>query len=191
MTNSQMYRQLENRIKAIERLYLPAIRLNGKYSKKEQDNIRAYLLLIHAEIEAYFEEISGNKATTAFNNWKKNRTKSNVLLSLVSFHEHKIDEKNIEQRVKKALTAFFYNLRQNHGIKEENILSMLLPVGLEYSEIDATWLNTITSFGTNRGEIAHTAAKVQQPLDPAMLKTKVGKILGEIKTIDKKLKKIK
>lgn len=191
MLNSRKFFQLENRIDAIESLYLPTIKPTGNYTKKEQDNIRAYLLLVHAELESYFEGISEEKAKTAFNKWKINRTKSNVLLSLVSFHDHNINEPDIEIRVNKALSTFIYNLRHNHGIKGSNILSMLLPVGLENSEIDATWLHTITAFGTSRGEIAHTSAKVQQPLDPATLKTTIEQIMREIKTIDEKLKKIK
>lgn len=191
MANSRRYMKLENRVKAIETLYLPAINLTGNYTKKEQDDIRAYLLLVHAEVEAYFEEISESKAKEAFTKWKNNRTKSNVLLSLVSFHEFKITEQDIEIRVNKALSTFIYTLRHNHGIKEDNVLSMLLPVGFEFSEIDTTWLNTITSFGTSRGEIAHTAAHVQQPLDPATLKTTVQQIMSETKIIDEKLKKIK
>ncbi len=193
MVNSRRYLQLEKRIRAIELLYLPAIRLTGNYTKKEKDDIRAYLLLVHAELEAYLEEISEEKAKTAFRKWKDNRVKSNVLISLVSFYEHenKIGERNIESRVNMALTQFIRCLRKNHGIKEENVLSMLLPIGLEHSDIDTTWLNTITSFATSRGEIAHTAAKVQQPIDPATLKFTVEKILEEVRIIDEKIRRIK
>lgn len=191
MANSQRYIQLENRIKVIEKLYLPSIKPSGNYTPKEQDDIRAYLLLVHAEVESYFEEISEKKAKEAFRKWKDTRVKSNVLLSLVSFHENKISEHDIEVRVNKALSSFIYGLRHNHGIKEANVLAMLLPVGFEYSEIDTTWLNTITSFATSRGEIAHTAARVQQPLDPSTLKATVQQILSEIKLIDEKLKKLR
>jgi hypothetical protein len=191
MVNSRRYLQLEKRIRAIGSLYLPAIRLAGNYTKKEKDDVRAYLLLVHAELEAYFEEISEEKAKTAFRKWKGNRVKSNILISLVSFYENKIVERNIELRVNMALTHFIRCLRQNHGIKEENVLSMLLPIGLEHSDIDTAWLNTITSFATSRGEIAHTAAKVQQPIDPATLKFTVEKILEEVRVIDEKIRRIK
>ena len=111
MANSQRYIQLEKRVRVIESLYLPPIRPSGNYTPKEQDDIRAYLLLVHAEIESYFEEISEKKAKDAFRKWKSTRTKSNVLLSLVSFHEDKIQEnktpvRDIEARVNKALSSF-------------------------------------------------------------------------------------
>ncbi len=188
MANSRRYLQLERRIRAIDNVFIPPIRPTGNYTKKEQDQIRAYLLLVHAEIEAYFEEVTEAKAKTAFGKWRTDRTKSNVLISLVSFHEHSIREQDIELRLNKALSTFIYNLRHNNGIKEQNILTMLLPVGFEFSEIDTTWLNTITSFGTSRGEVAHTSARVQQSLDPITLRSTVQQILSEIMIIDEKLK---
>ena len=191
MANSRRYKQLESRIRAIENNLMPKIKPSGNYTKKEQDFIRGYLMLVHAEIEAYFEEISEDKAKKAFSKWRLDRTKSNVLVSLVSFHENSISEKDIETRVNKALSFFINGLRKNHGIKEDNVLSMLLPIGIEEGEIDSTWLNTITSFAASRGEIAHTAAKVQHPLDPVTLKTTVQQVVDEIKEIDVKLRLIK
>lgn len=189
--NSRRFNQLKSRLNVIENTFLPAIKPNGNYTKKEQDQTRAYLLLNHAEIEAYFEEIAENKVKRAFKSWKLNKTKSNVLLSLVSFHETKIADHGMDVRVNKTLTSYIHGLRQNHGIKESNILSILLPIGIDIDEIDGTWLNTISSFGQNRGEIAHTSATVQQPLDPATIRTTIGQIMSEIADIDVKIKKLK
>lgn len=190
MANSLRYIQLENRLKSIETLYLPPIKSSGNYSKKEQDNLRAYLLLVHAEIESFFEEIAEEKAKKAFKNWKSNRTKSNILLSLVSFCSIEKNENSIECRVNKSLTTYINSLKKNNGIKDNNILNILLPIGYEFQNIDTTWLNTISSFGSSRGEVAHKASKVQQPLDPATLKSTVTYVLSEMKTIDENLKKI-
>lgn len=191
MANTKRFNQLEKRITIIENSYLPKISPTGAYSNKEQDDLRAFLLLIHAEIESYFEEISENKVKTAFKNWKINRSKSNVLLSLVSFCGDDIHSKELEDRIHKSLTFYISKLKKNHGIKEKNILDILLPVGIEYNSIDATWLNTMTSFGTNRGEVAHSTAAVQQPLDPVTLKNTITLIMTEIKKIDQEIKKIK
>ena len=193
MSKSRRLIKLERRVNIIESTFLPPARPSGNYSKKEQDIIRAFLLLTHAEIEAYFEEICEEKVKRAFKNWKLNRTKSNVLISLVSFISLNNDFNNqsIEERVNKSLTIYCNALSKNHGIKEKNILSMLLPIGVELSEIDTTWLNTINSFGTSRGEIAHTAAHVQQPLDPVTLRSTVQQILSEVVIIDEKIKIIR
>lgn len=179
------------RITIIENSYLPTVNPAGNYSSKEQDDLRSYLLLVHAEIESYFEEVTENKVKAAFRNWKLNRTKSSVLLALVSFCEHAITEQDLEDRINKALSSYIHKIKKNNGIKEKNILEILLPVGIEYGAIDTAWLSTMTSFGTNRGEVAHSTAAVQQPLDPVTLKGTVTLILTEIKKIDEEFKKIK
>ena len=191
MANTKRFNQLEKRIKVIESSYLPKISPTGSYSNKEQDDLRAFLLLIHAEIESYFEEVSENKVKTAFKNWKAKRSRSNVLLSLVSFCGDDIHGKDLEDRIHKALTLYISKLKKNHGIKGNNILDILLPVGIEHNSIDLTWLNTMTSFGTNRGEVAHSTAAVQQPLDPVTLKNTVMLIMTEVKKMDQEIKKIK
>lgn len=191
MSNSVRFNKLSRRIKIIENSYLPLIKSNGNYTNKEQDDIRAYILLIHAEFESYFEDIAGDKVKNAFKVWQLNRNRSIVLLSLMSFNnvEYKVPE--IEKRINKALETYMQSLRNNHGIKESNILNMLLPAGLEFDDIDATWLGTINSFGANRGAVAHSSASVQQPLDPVILKSTVNQIYSEIVIIDEKLKKLK
>jgi hypothetical protein len=191
MSNTRRYIQLSRRINTIENAYLPAVNPLGNYSSKQQDDLRAYLLLVHAEIEAYFEEISENKAKSAFRYWELNRTMSNVLLALVSFCENSFTDQELETRINKALTSYIHKLKKNHGIRERNLLEILLPVGIEYSSIDTTWLNTMTFFGSNRGDVAHSTASVQQPLDPVILKNSVTLILAEINNIHKRIKALK
>ena len=49
----------------------------------------------------------------------------------------------------------------------------------------------MSSFGNIRGEVAHSASTVQQPLDPDTLKNTVKLILLEIKRLDELIKKLK
>jgi hypothetical protein len=191
MANSARYTKLSRRIEVIESSYLPIINSFGNYSSKEQDDLRAYLLLVHAEIECYFEEISEEKVKKAFIEWQSNRKKSNILLSLVTFSELVLNQNELESRVNKALAHYISKLKMNHGIKEKNILEILLPVGLEYQSLDTTWLNTMSSFGSQRGVVAHSASAVQRPLDPATLKSTVTLILLEIKRLDELIKQLK
>ena len=62
MANSIRHKQLVSRIITIEKNLLPPIKINGNYTKQESDLIRSYVLLVHAEIEAYFEDVAINKA---------------------------------------------------------------------------------------------------------------------------------
>lgn len=191
MANTLRFNQLTTRINIIENSYLPVVNPLGNYTSKQQDDLRAYLLLVHAEIEAYFEKISEDKVKAAFKAWELKRTKSNVLLALVSFCDEPLVDKELTLKVNQALTLYIKKLRNNHGIKEKNLLEILLPVGIEYNSIDTTWLHTMTSFGVNRGEVAHSTASVQQPLDPVILKNSVTLILTEIKNIDIKIKALR
>lgn len=190
MANTRRFDQLSKRISKIENSYLPAYNLAGNYTSKQYDDLRAYLLLAHAEIESYFEEISEKKAKDAFSKWQTNRTKSNVLIALVSFCEANLKGLSLEDRIHTALTSHINRLKMNHGIKEKNLCDILLPIGLEYSQIDVTWLSMMSSLGADRGKVAHSTVTVQQPLDPATLKNTLLLILSEIKNVDEAVKKL-
>lgn len=65
-------------------------------------------------------------------------------------------------------------LAQNHGVKEENLLRMLLPIGLHPVHIDPAWVSTLDAFGADRGKVAHTSIKTQQQINP----------MDELKTVE-------
>jgi hypothetical protein len=90
-------------------------------------------------------------------------------------------------------------MRENHGIKEKNILALLLPVGINSDNIDQEWLNLLNTFGKKRGEIAHQSAasyKTTQPIDPKEELETVKKIIGKfpgikgLKDIDQLLEQL-
>lgn len=189
---SAKYKQLSKRISLIETNYLPAIKPRGNYTDKEQDDMRSYSFLVHAEIEFYFEEIARGTIIRALNRWKKDHNnKSHILLSLVCFCKETLTTPDITTRIHQACHYYEKVLKKNNGIKEANILNILLPIGIEKVDIDITWLNTLSAFGETRGNIAHSTARVQNSLDPLSLKTTVNLILSEIQGIDKKIQKLK
>ncbi len=191
MANSRRYHQLINRLNIIANSYIPATNPLGNYTSREKDDLRAYLLLVHAEFESYFEEVSADKVRQAHSRWLESRTKSNVLLALTSFCEYQNKEVELHERVKKSMSLYFNKLQKNNGVKEKNILDILLPVGIEHSQLDSTWLSTMNSFGAKRGEVAHSAAAVQNPLDPVSVRSDVVLILAEIQVLDEHIKALK
>jgi|SRR5215213_6758643 len=197
MANSKRFRQLQFRIKDITKHLLPKTKLSGNYTKEEQDKIRGYLLLIHAEIESFFEERVEEKVNTAFIKWQSKRQKSNILLSVMAFRNDEIsytpfkNNKSIEARIEKAKNSFTHFIRvQNHGIKEDNLLNLLLPIGIEENQMDNTWLSTMESFGKSRGQVAHSTAKTQNPLDPVTEQATINLIMSEIEKIDLLISKL-
>lgn len=187
-------------IKRLEKSLLPNPKLNGNYTKKESDLIRSYVLLCHAEIESYFEDIAELKVKKALSSWRNNRKKSNCLLAIMAFTADEMnfakikkdDKEKLGYRVSLVADHFLKKLKNNHGIKSENILSMLLPIGFEREEFDQTWLNAMNAFGSKRGKFAHKASRVQDQIDLVTEKNEINNsILPEIERIDLYLKTLK
>lgn len=199
MANSLRYRQLLSRIRQLESNLLPNAKLDGNYTKKESDLIISYVLLCHAEIECYFEEVAETKVKKALEGWVSLRKKSNCLLSIMIFCAHEIswdkipksEKDKIESRVKRVTNHFINRLNSNHGIKSENILSILLPLGIDSGELEQTWLNVMDNFGTKRGKFAHMSSRVQSQIDLVTEKNNINNsILPEISNIDLLIRKI-
>lgn len=200
MTNSRRFKLLIDRINFLNNNILPTIKIEGDYTPIEYDFTRSYVLLVHAEIESFLEERVTEKVNTSLTNWKANRKKSSCLKSILAFcsndinyEKKKVIERNsLEFRVNLVSSHFLSLIKKNHGIKKENILDLLLPIGIEISELDETWLVTMDNFGAKRGEIAHHTFAIQNPIDPLTEKKLINEIImPELNNIDKLLIKIK
>lgn len=200
MANSLRHKQLLSRIGQIENNLLPPPKLNGNYTKKESDLIRSYVLLCHAEIESFFEDIAELKVQNALNEWISNRKKSNCLLSLMAFCVEEINweriqraqKDNLDFRINKVSIHFLNKLNNNHGIKSGNICNILLPIGIEFHELDQAWLNVMDNFGSKRGQYAHMSSSVQSQIDLITEKNNINNsVLPEIGNIDLLVKKLK
>ena len=58
-----------------------------------------------------------------------------------------------------AQNQFLQRIKDNHGIKENNFYVLVLPTGIDPSELDATWIANLNNFGSLRGEVAHQSKK--------------------------------
>jgi hypothetical protein len=68
--------------------------------------------------------------------------------------------------------------------KEKDLLRLLLPIGVREYQIDRTWIATMDSFGSARGDIAHQSFRTQQPPDPANELATVRQIVDGLRKID-------
>ncbi len=199
------YRELARRLAKLRKHLLPATFSSiGNYTEKQLDKARGYRLLVHAEIESYLEDRARFIINECVRNWGVDQKPKGVLISLLSFHLEQESPSAQDLRdelvgtktrsrssMKTAAQAFNAMLSKNNGIRESNILKMLFPLGVRPSEIDQTWLNTIDSFGADRGETAHTSLRAHQPLDPQNEFNKAEALLAGLAKIDKTLSKIK
>lgn len=186
--NSKSYKDLKRRIDYLSANYLPPSDPGGNYTKKQKDAIRSFLLLSHAELEAYFEQTCWNVAKRALDRWLADHNyKSRVLLYLSAFTEQteKIKRADTsEDKIKAIVGRYFVQINDNNGIKRDNILSLLCPLGVDQNQIDNNWLNTIDGFGSSRGTIAHTSALTQTLKDPSVIKKDIDFIINEIAPLD-------
>lgn len=191
--NTNEYRLLEKRINELEESLIKEFISKDTLdmSKKEIELARAYRLLVHAELEAYFESIAKKLLNKAIQKW---RTKKKANLTIVSLLAHfkKIEkDDSLDTKVNKIVNDFSIEIiKKNHGIKAKNISDMFVPLGIDKGDIDAALLAALDSFGANRGETAHNSGKVQNPID---IRTEVGNvrfILSGIIDIEEKVKEI-
>lgn len=196
MPASKRFQRLVTRLAVLEKHLLPAqFSPTGRYSVREVDLARAYVLLAHAEIEAYFEDRAQGRVDRAYDAWQNRQVCSSLLSRLVMYHEARAKSWDVTtvstQTVAKAVNFYVSELRGNHGIKEKNLLSMFLPLGLKHGDFDASLLATLNSFGFLRGKLAHESIKTHQPIDPKNERDKIRQhILPELRKLDRKISQL-
>lgn len=207
MPRSKRYRQLLRNLSELRRYLLPAhFDPTGSYSDRVLTRTLGYRVLVHAEIEAFLEDRAWNIALNALRAWKDRQEVTRTAMSLIAFcgllqdsppKSLEADQPNevkqwaekldLDRKLKRAANAFHHVVQRNHGIREENLLGLLLPVGVPADQIDPFWVATLDSFGERRGEAAHSSVvgyRTRQPPDPEGEYREVQGIAGWLKTVD-------
>ncbi|WTW95944.1 hypothetical protein OG216_22310 [Streptomycetaceae bacterium NBC_01309] len=203
---SPRYKDLSRRITELRKNLLPAkFDPLGLYTDRVYERTRGFRVLAHAEFESYIEDRAIEVVHRAHVEWKSSAKVRPCLLALMSHgdSESSIPESLSEladssrkyptligriETAKKHYSA--YVRTRNNGIKEKNLLLLLLPLGVAKNEIDLTWLNTTEAWATSRGEVAHTSAiKMQVQIDPRIELQTVRDILDGFRVLDKLLEK--
>lgn len=219
MAQSRRFKDLIRELKRLRKNFLPRnFDPLISYTERQLNHATAYRMLAHAEIEAYLEDRVKEVADYAIQEWSKSKKVSYTLLCLLAFSgmelesppesltasqpslTKKLKEKlELNKKVGTVYSNFLASIEKNHGIKEKNILALLLPVGIDSDDIDQEWLNLLNNFGTDRGKIAHQSAlsyKTTQPIDPKEELDTVDQIIGNfsgikgLKDIDQLLNKL-
>ena len=162
------------------------------------EKVSGYRVLIHAEIEFYFEELIKAIIKKAYDQWVESNNVSRTLVALVAYcpkgfesiPERTTDRtaaSDLKYRIKESRDYFNTYIRtKNNGIKEKDILALLLPIGVALDDIDNDLLIALNNFGTARGQIAHST-RAQTPLAPSEALTQVQDVINHIKQLDEML----
>lgn len=192
MPQSRRLRQVIARIATLEAHFLPTtFSLTGHYTKRQTDHTKAYLLLVHAELESYFEDRAERLVIRAQEQWKRH-TRCTPLLSRIILYHHATDKNALDaisdDTVSKAVNAFLYRLKQNHGIKEQHLRNILLPLGINHQALDTRLIAACNQLARKRGQFAHASFKAHQPIDPKTERDNIHmNILPELKKLDRRL----
>lgn len=189
---------------------LPEFSPTGAYNPEDEDRARGYRLLVHAEIESYLEDQAIQVIKDKIDAWRINRTPSNLILSfLACYHSGWVesdDDNNLRiielsksrKRIKEVISEiidqaqaqFIQILRNNHGVREKNLKKLILPTGVELSDLDPSWIADLDDFGKQRGEIAHKANMTTGAINPEDEYKRVKNLLIGLIQLDTKLTQI-
>lgn len=158
--------------------------------------VRSYILLSHAALEEYLEDLCKDVALQAVEKFKESKKITNALLGLVasglldeiSVGKAKRKAKqdlfhDIEMFASEALTQFHTVIKNNNGIKRANQLSLLLPIGIDPETTDSATLAALDSYGTKRGDVAHKA-KITKVHTLSEIDSELNSILLGLKLFD-------
>jgi len=193
MPVSIFYKNLKKRILTLRKQFLDFLP-NDSPLPKNQDAMRAFKLLVHAEIESYIEYAVGEVWSKCNTEWTKKKKVINPLSFLILYSSSRFDandgQLSREDRINQILKSFKNLIENNNGIREKNIRLLVIPLGIDYSSIDQAWLAAIDSYGYARGLVAHNSISVNQQLDMNDELNNLDIVLKGIKKIDIKLQKI-
>ena len=210
---SLRYRALEQELRLLRRHLLPGrFDPTGSYQDRVYTRTIAYRVLAHAEFESYLEDRVQDLCLAAVSAWGQKGKTSKVIACMLAFSGQNMEEPpttrvpqqpsqqaqwddkiKVSAKISRSVNALHYAIENNHGIKEENLLRLLLPVGIEADEIDVAWLATLNSFGEERGSVAHLSAtnyRTQQLPDPKSEFDRVQYLLQGFKKLDEALNEL-
>lgn len=204
MIYSERYDNLQSRLNELESHYVSQLYEKSviDLNPQELDMCRGYRVLCHAEIESYLEDRSLELLNLSRSNWFQHKKISASLLSLFAHYKfldnpvisgyEEIEERSngrrymsLNDKIGKICADFKEEkIKMNHGLKQKNLINLLVPLGIDVFNLDTAWLSTMDSFGSRRGETAHTSVSTQQPIDLTTEKSDLEIIKHGLKELD-------
>ena len=150
-----------------------------------------YRLLVHAEIEDYFEKVCININQTTIMLIKQDiYAKSTAhLLSYVDLKKEKDESKKYNESVKtkvlKIAKQHEISIENNHGITQKHLEKMMRPLGLNNIFSNTDLLENLRKLSERRGEAAHKSSVSATHLNSYSVdKQLINNIIRQLKEID-------
>jgi hypothetical protein len=159
-------------------------------------------------MESYLEDIARTVVSAAVREWPqqgKHKTKVAFLASYHSGWSVSAEATDLEileiarSRPKKdsingvvdiAFKQFLKRVSDNHGIREKNLATLVMPTGIDIDELDPVWVTNLDSFGKLRGDIAHNSKSTTNLINPKDEFILIGELMEGLEVLDRKLLEI-
>lgn len=169
--SSTYYQELLERVHVLKGNFLPPLSPVASYTEIEQDRMRAFRLLVHAEIEAYLEAICI-------------RLVEDLEMELKGGH----DSQPIHRWASRACLDARQAAGSNNGIKQEDIIKMFSHLGFRaecFITVSSIFLDKMTELGKKRGAIAHTSVKIAKEVTRQGEEKLIDEVLSHLDGFDK------
>lgn len=181
---------------ALLRKTLIKVDATGSYSGAAYVKARGFVVLAHGVIEGYLEGIALEVVDGAIKRFMSDDKARTALLALLLYgHDGPVPDtfSGGPWGVRAALKTSRQRLRDwteaNNGIKEKDVLRLLLPTGLKESDMGSVWLAAMSELGELRGRVAHKGVPpgASHPVDPKDAVDSVEKVLTTLCRLDARL----
>lgn len=157
--SSKLFNNLNARVQALEARYLPdnADPL-GNYSEEQRDDARAFVLLSHAAIEEYLEQLSLSLSNEAVRKASSGEYDEFVCTFLSFWSEEARKKSNgscLLDVVRGAVGLHRKTIGGNHGIKAKDVDKLFAPFYMPDVNLDPNFGAALDEFGARRGKCAH------------------------------------
>lgn len=213
MTESKRFSELIDELIKLRKSLLPEeFDPTGNYPPEIFTRAFAFQVMIHAEIESYIEDRVREAAQEATRYWDKYGQANRTVLGLIAFSDKTMERPpesltpeqpsqkkdwpnklDLSKKIASATRVFYSAIENNHGVKEKNLLRLLLPIGIEVDSLDQVWIADMNSFSNDRGEFAHNSAtkyRAKQEIDPESVLKKAESLLLGLRILDAEIEKI-
>jgi hypothetical protein len=201
MPTSKRWKSLKREIEALRKHFLPEPfdpLGNYRHASQVQAHTRGFLVLCHAEIESYFEEWAKEIVRASEVVWTSSGRVTAPLGFLLVTYAERLDvpttlvgpnTKDSPQLLAdlsvKLFNKFYKQIKDNHGVKEKNVLNLFAPLGLPAVALGSSLPPSLDYFGELRGTHAHHSAQaVVSVLDPETEYKRVMAIVSDLVLFD-------
>lgn len=180
----------------------------GLYDQRQELDTYAFVVLAHAEVEAYLEDRVKRTAISAKRHFDVSQCISHTLGAMLAYTGSDedisrspkakqlpdwLDSIQLVNRVEKATNRVISIVGENHGIRESNFCRLIAVIGISPSNIDPKLIRDLDQLGAVRGTIAHTSMRSNRlvtTLDPFQQLSLVEEIVVGLVFLDRELHRL-